>query len=80
MVVAGRAAPVDARQAFALDIGPELPEILADAALAAAMPAGDHRVGDAARLDQQSGTSEARSLRAGERIARDGVGVDDLRR
>lgn len=52
MVVAGGAAPVDARQALALGIGTELPEILADAALAATMPAGDHGVGDALGFHQ----------------------------
>ncbi len=52
VVVARGAAPIDAGQALALGIGTELPEILADAALAAAMPAGDHGVGDPLGLDQ----------------------------
>ena len=69
VVVAGRAAPVDAR-GIAFDIGPELPEILADAALAAAMPAGDHGVDDAARLDQQVGHQRGPQPATGERVAR----------
>ncbi|MNL70205.1 hypothetical protein D3C87_1951680 [compost metagenome] len=51
MIVAGGAAPVDARQALAIAVGPELPEVFADATLAAAVPAGNHRVGDALCLD-----------------------------
>ena len=55
MIVARGASPVDARHGLAFDIGPELPEILADATLAAAMPSGDHRVDDAPGIDQQVG-------------------------
>ena len=69
VVVARRAAPVDAR-GIAFDIGPELPEILADAALAAAMPAGDHGVDDAARLDQQVGHKRSPQPATGERVTR----------
>ncbi len=52
MVVAGGAAPINARQAFTFAIGAELPEILADTAFTAAMPAGNHGVGDALGFDQ----------------------------
>ena len=69
VVVPGRAAPVDAR-GIAFDIGAELPEILADAALAAAVPAGDHRVDDAARLDQQVRHQRGPQPATGERVAR----------
>jgi len=53
VVIAGGAPPVDACQALTLDIGPELPEVFADTALAPPMPAGDHRIGDPVRFDQQ---------------------------
>ncbi len=51
MIVAGGAPPVDTRETFAFGIGAELPEIFADAALAAAMPACGDGVGDALCLD-----------------------------
>src|SRR5690606_39992653 len=70
MVVAGRAPPVDAGHGLAFDIGTELPEILADAAAAAAVPAGDHRVGDAPRLDQQVGHQRGAQPRPRNGIAR----------
>ena len=54
----------------ALDIGPELPEILADAALAAAVPAADDGVDDAARLDQQVGHERGAHAPARQRVAR----------
>lgn len=76
MVVAGRAPPVDPRQAFAFGIGPELPEILADAAFAAAMPAGGDGIGDALCLDHavrhQCGTlARARQNFASRRLVYD---------
>ena len=70
VVVAGGTAPVYARHRLALDIGPELPEILADAALAPAMPAADHRGDDAAGLDQKVGDERCPEPGAGERVAR----------
>ena len=78
VVVAGGAAPVDLGDALAGDVGAELPEVLADAALAAAVPAGDHGVGDALRLDQavrhQRGALARthQRLAAGDRLVRAG--------
>jgi hypothetical protein len=67
-VVAGGAAPVDTRQRFAFDIGSELPEGFADAALAAAVPAGDHGVGDAPRLGEAIGQQRRALTGAGKRV------------
>src|SRR5690606_39061588 len=69
MVVTGGAAPVDARHRLAVDIGTELPEILADAPAAAAVPAGDDSVGDALRLDQKVWDERCTLSGAGERVA-----------
>ena len=48
---------------------PELPEGLAAAGDAAAVPAGEHRRGDAARLDQQVGKAGGEALGLGQRAA-----------
>ena len=75
VIVASGTAPVDARHGVTFDIGPELPEILADAALATAMPAADDGVDDAARLDQQVGHKRGAHAPAGKGVTRrDGSG------
>jgi hypothetical protein len=77
VVVAGGAAPVDAGEAFAFRIGAELPEILADAALAPSMPAGDHRIGDTAGLHHAIGHEAGALAGAGQRVPGGGL-LDDL--
>jgi hypothetical protein len=67
-VVAGGAAPVDTRQRFAFDIGPKLPEGFADAALAAAVPAGDDGVGHAPGFGEAIGQQRRALTGAGKRI------------
>src|SRR5690554_6334152 len=71
MVVAGRAPPVDAGHVLTLDIGAELPEILADAAPAPAVPAGDDGVDDAPGFDQQVGHQRGALARAGQCVCGD---------
>jgi hypothetical protein len=68
VIVTRRAPPVDPGQRLAGDIGAELPEGLADAALAAAVPAGDDGGDDAAGLDQQVGNERGAQTGARQRV------------
>ena len=53
MVVAGRTAPIDAVGGFAGNEGAKLPKGFAGTGLAASVPAGGDRDGDAAGFDQE---------------------------
>ena len=69
MLVAGRAPPVDRGRGLARREGAELPEGLAAAGDAAAMPAGNDGRRDAAGLDQKVGQAAGDALRLGQRSA-----------
>src|SRR5690606_2983176 len=69
MVVAGGAAPIDARQRLSVDIGPKLPEIFTDAPASATMPTGDDGVGHTLSFHQQIGNKRGALAGAGKRVA-----------
>jgi hypothetical protein len=66
MIVACRAAPVDAARRLAGDEGTELPEGFTRSGAPAAMPAGQNRGRDTARLDQKVRQAPGKALGLGQ--------------